>query len=92
MSLTVENIELRKNILEILESSYPEQVGTKTMEIIMQDAGFEVNAKKIDKEVSYLKEKGYVATEVLGNKEVGIQRTLVKLTSDGIDFLEKEKR
>lgn len=92
MSLTIQNLELRKNILVILESSYPDPVGSKTMEIIVKDAGYDFDCKRIDKEIAYLSEKGYVTTETLGNKEVGLQRTLVKLTSDGIDFLEKEKR
>lgn len=46
------------------------------------------NREEIVRQIDYLKSKGLVTVETVGNERLNLSRDIVKLTPDGTDYLE----
>ena len=46
------------------------------------------NAEELERQVDYLQAKGMISVEKVENKKLRLSKTVVKITADGIDFLE----
>lgn len=80
---------LRKEILNLCYQA--PSVGCSTDVLVAAFAHSGVSGREreeIVKQVDYLKLKGLVTVESVGNKRLNLSRDIVKLTADGIDYME----
>lgn len=86
---TAEKEILRKEILNLCYQA--PSVGCSTDVLVAAFAHAGVNGRdreEIVRQVDYLKSKGLVTVEAVGNERLNLSRDIVKLTPDGIDYLE----
>lgn len=86
---TAEKEILRKEILNLCYQA--PSVGCSTDVLVAAFAHSGVSGREreeIVKQVDYLKLKGLVTVESVGNKRLNLSRDIVKLTADGIDYME----
>lgn len=80
--------ETRGRVLKILQRAYPDPVGSELITLILQENQYDVVAPTVAGYVDYLKDKGYVTTEEVSDRDLDLSRHLVRLTPKGIDLLE----
>lgn len=86
---TAEKEILRKEILNLCYRA--PSVGCSTDVLVAAFAHSGVSGREreeIVKQVDYLKSKGLVTVESVGNERLNLSRDIVKLTADGIDYME----
>ncbi len=86
---TAEKEILRKEILNLCYQA--PSVGCSTDVLVAAFAHSGVSGREreeIVKQVDYLKLKGLVTVESVGNERLNLSRDIVKLTADGIDYME----
>ena len=86
---TAEKEILRKVILNLCYQA--PSVGCSTDVLVAAFAHSGVSGREreeIVKQVDYLKLKGLVTVESVGNERLNLSRDIVKLTADGIDYME----
>lgn len=79
---------LRNEILTICEETAPEGASLPLLKSCLHKIGMEVEERELDRQVSYLQQKGLVAVEEIGNVRLNIQRRIVRITAAGADLLE----
>ena len=80
--------EIRGWILRFLYINLPEWVGDKLMSELLANGGYNVSEPSVQGHYRYLAEKGFVEIKEVEISEVGLTRTLAKLTSKGVDLVE----
>lgn len=80
--------EVRLRILKTLHIGHPEGVKEKIIFLMVNEAGIAVKEKEIASEMSYLREKGYVESDLKHSRVLKEKIWLHKITSKGIDLLE----
>ena len=80
--------DVRGRILRILEINYPFKAGDHLIADILQDAQYSIAPQLVAGHLTYLEEKGYIETETVEAKELGMTRVLAKLTPKGVDLLD----
>jgi len=80
--------EIRGRILKTLKINYPYRTGDKLITDILIDEQYSVTEPEVSVHLSYLEEKGYVSIETVSAPDMGVKRSLVKLTPKGIDLME----
>ncbi|MGE5551911.1 MAG: hypothetical protein ACM3ZC_15465 [Bacteroidota bacterium] len=88
MNNSLEYKEIRGWILRVLYNNLPEWVGDKLMTEILTQGGYKVNTPSVQGHFRYLEEKGYLEVKETEISELGLARTLAKLTSKGVDLVE----
>lgn len=86
---TAEKEILRKEILNLCYQA--SSVGCSTDVLAAAFAHSGVSGRdweEIVRQVDYLKSKGLVTVEAVGNERLNLSKDIVKLTPDGIDYLE----
>ncbi len=82
------NREIRGMVLKIIYSNYPEQIGDTLIKEILEDSGYVVSEQDIKANIDYLQGGGYIESNNITNKGLGISRTVCKLTPKGINLIE----
>ena len=80
---------VRRTLLLQLESAYPVSLPIETLKQGVFLHGLPANRRLLEKELAYLQDKGFVLR--LSN-DICPQAYRYKLSAQGIDFLENEKR
>ncbi len=83
------NNEVRTDILQIINVNYPSTVGSKVIMQLLNEQGHKLSDDDLEKHLHYLSEKGYIVIADVDNKVVNFKRIFAKITTDGIDLLEK---
>lgn len=83
-----QNKEIRGRILKILQTNYPDPAGDFLISEMLTDALYNISPADVKQHLDYLEGKGYIKTDKVNVKGAGIERTLCKLTPNGIDLLE----
>lgn len=78
---------LRREILHLCYQASPVGCSMEVLKAAFSHEGAE-NAKELEKQVDYLQSKGMVSTETVKNQALGLSKTVVKITAEGIDMLE----
>lgn len=81
---------LRKEILQLCYQAAPIGCSLDVLAAAFSHEGTE-DAGELERQVDYLKAKGMVSTEEIKNKVLKLSKTVVKITADGIDFMEGNK-
>lgn len=78
---------LRKEILHLCYQASPVGCSMDVLHAAFSH-GVDEDAGELDRQVDYLQAKGMVSVEDIGNRRLGMVKTVVKITADGIDFIE----
>lgn len=78
--------EIRGFILGLLNIQPDHGLSTKVIELSLDQSRFCISPGLVRSEINYLKEKEYVRVEDVSSR--GISRTLVYITTKGIDLLQ----
>lgn len=84
---TAEKEILRKEILELCYRAAPAGCSMEVLTAAFAHGGG-IDKEEIVRQVDYLEGKCLVSVQKVGNERLGISRKIVKLTADGIDYLE----
>lgn len=84
---TAEKEILRKEILNLCYQAAPVGCSIDVLAAAFAHAGA-CDKDEITRQVDYLEAKELVSAENMGNARLGISRKIVKLTADGIDYIE----
>ncbi|MBQ8982696.1 MAG: hypothetical protein IJ079_03830 [Lachnospiraceae bacterium] len=79
---------IRKEILDILAETDQEGASTKVLKLALSKQGHELTDLTLNLELKYLQGKNLVQLDQVSNPALGIHRTIVHITSRGIDVLE----
>jgi hypothetical protein len=79
---------IRGHIMQILKVAYPGPVSIELLEVTLNDRACPASPAVVKGYVEYLADKGYVKFWEQKDDVLGVTRTLVKLTAEGIDLLE----
>lgn len=77
----------RKEILQLCCQAVPVGCSMDVLKAAFSHEGTE-DAEELERQVDYLQAKGMVSAEKVENKVLKLSKTVVKITADGIDFLE----
>lgn len=79
---------VRLEILELCRMAAPEGVGEKVVRASLKKEGYDMVEEEILRQADYLKEKGLLSAVRIKNPRLGINRTVMKITPAGTDYLE----
>lgn len=85
----VQNKQIRGHILRILHLSYPQPLATRVIDVCLVDAGLGVSQTALNGQMKYLQDRGYIELKETELKSINQMMSIVSLTSQGIDLLEK---
>lgn len=85
---TSEKEVIRHEILSTCRMAAPGGADTKVLKSTVKHLGYELDEDEIRRQVDYLKQKGLVEIQNIGNSRLGINRTIVSISALGIDYLE----
>ena len=86
---TAEKEILRKEILNLCYQASPVGCSTDVLVAAFAHSGASGrDREEIVRQVDYLRSKGLVTVEAVGNERLNLSRDIVKLTPDGTDYLE----
>lgn len=78
---------LRKEILQLCYKAAPVGCSMDVLRAAFSHSGTE-DAGELERQVDYLQAKNMVTAEKVGNERLNLSKVIVKITADGIDFLE----
>ncbi len=78
---------LRKEILQLCYQAAPVGCSMDVLRAAFSHEGTE-NANDLEIQVDYLQAKNMVSVEKIENRVLNLSKNVVKITADGIDFLE----
>ena len=78
---------LRKEILGLCYKAAPAGCSMDVLAAAFAHSGTS-DKEEIARQVDYLEAKRLVSVQEVGNKHLGISRTIVKLTAEGTDYME----
>lgn len=78
---------LRKEIMMLCLKAVPEGCSMDVLKAALSHKGSD-DARELERQVGYLELKGMVSTQTVKNRALNISKTIVRITADGIDFLE----
>lgn len=81
--------EARKWILRTLTKNYPQSLSVEFVAEVLQQLQLEVSLAEVEGHLAYLEEKGYVATEEVRLRDVGLRRKMARIRAKGIDLVDK---
>lgn len=84
---TAEKEILRKEILGLCYQAAPTGCSMDVLAAAFAHSGTG-DKEEIARQVDYLVEKDLVSVQNVGNERLGISRRIVKLTAEGIDYME----
>ena len=84
-----ENKEARGYILKVAKLSYPKPISSHVIEACLIDAGMHMSSTQVEGQIQYLEERGYIKTQKSKLEITGTVVSLVTLTANGIDLLER---
>ena len=84
---TAEKEVLRKEILGLCYKAAPAGCSMDVLAAAFAHSGTG-DKEEIARQVDYLEAKQLVSAQTVGNKQLGISRTIVKLTAKGTDYME----
>lgn len=79
---------LRTEILEICQQSIPVGADARVIRAALRKGGEDVGEKEVEEALYYLQAKGLVELVQVGNRALGISRTVARITGAGIDCLD----
>lgn len=85
---TAEKEVLRMEILNLCEEAGTCGAGIPVLKAALKKYGKELEDKELDKQISYLEDKGFVKVDEVKNAVLGIHRKIVFITAAGTDYLE----
>ncbi len=77
----------RREILQLCYQGAPVGCSMDVLRAALSH-GTDPGEGELDRQVDYLEAKGLVHTENIGNKRLGLNKTVVRITAEGTDFLE----
>ena len=84
---TAEKEILRKEILGLCYQAPPTGCSMDVLAAAFAHSGT-CDKKEIARQVDYLEAKHLVLVQTVGNERLGISKKIVKLTAEGIDYME----
>ena len=91
MSSMVETAEkemIRNEILKMCDTVGAQGASEQVIRAGLRKLGIQLSEENISKQVAYLEGKNLVSVERIDNARLGINRSIVKITSLGMDVLE----
>lgn len=85
---TAMNEEIRKEILELCRQTAAYGAGIPVLKAALRRSDYVMTDQELLMQVSYLEGKGLVKVEKVENRRLDIQRRIVFLTPEGMDYLE----
>ena len=85
---TAEKEIIRAEILSLCSMAAPDGASTKVVMAALKKSGYRITEEELDRQASYLKEKGLIETDCLDNDRLGIHRKVLRITASGTDYLE----
>lgn len=85
---TAEKEMLRREILELCEQAAPMGAGLPVLKAALRRSGHALTEQEVRIQVGYLEGKGLVKVDTVENERLGIRRSIVSLTPEGMDYLE----
>lgn len=85
---TAANEVIRKEILELCSQAAPYGAGIPVLKAALRKCDHVMTDQELMMQISYLEGKGLVKTETVENRRLDIQRHIVFLTPEGMDYLE----
>lgn len=85
---TAEHEALRLEILELCREAQPYGTNPNVLRAALRKNGYDLPERDLLTQIGYLKDKGLVETQEVQNRRLGLQRLVVRLTSEGTDYLE----
>lgn len=83
--------EIRGWILRALHIQHPESLSERNIYLTIRGFILEVTEKAISSEMRYLRDRGYVKSELKKVQSLQVEMWLHVITSDGIDIMEGTK-
>lgn len=83
-----ENEVIRREILELCRQAAPYGAGTPVLKAALRKSEYELTEQELLTQIEYLKDKGLVKTQEVQNRRLNIDRLIVSLTPEGIDYLD----
>ncbi len=85
---TAMNEETRKVILELCLQTAPIGAGIPVLKAAMRKFGYQLTDQELQLHTAYLTEKKLLRCEEVKNERLGINRKILFITAEGIDYLE----
>ncbi len=85
---TAEIEVLRGEILGLCRMAEPYGAGIPVMKAALRKSGYEVDERELRTQIEYLQGKGLVRTDEVSNRRLELQRLIVHLTPEGMDYLD----
>lgn len=85
---TAENEVIRREILELCRQSAPYGAGTPILKAALRKEDYVLTEKELLAQIEYLKGKGLVSTQEVQNRRLNLERLIVSLTPEGVDYLD----
>lgn len=79
---------LRTEILEICRQSIPLGADEKVLLAVLHKGNLDVTEEQLKEQLYYLQGKKLVEVQEVGNRVLGIRRTIAKITPEGLDVME----
>lgn len=79
---------VRNEILEMAQQSEPVGASLQVLRAGLRKIGIDIGEQELQQQVGYLEGKNLLGVERLKNARLGIDRTIVHITSAGTDVLE----
>lgn len=84
---TAEKEILRKEIMNLCYQAGPIGCSTDVLAAAFAHGGT-CSRDELERQVDYLEDKNLVNVQTVGNERLGLSKKVVKLTAEGIDYLE----
>lgn len=78
---------LRKEILQLCVQALPDGCSMDVLAAAFTHTG-ETGREELERQVDYLEAKNLVSLTVIENRKLNISRKIVKITAEGIDYME----
>lgn len=79
---------LRKDILDLCQQAAPMGCSMDVLAAAFVHSRRQTDRQEMEQQVDYLRAKGLVETNEVGNERLGLRRVIVTITAAGIDYLE----
>lgn len=79
---------VRREILSMCSMAEPEGANTKVLYISLRKSGYDLTDEDVMRQAGYLEGKGLVRITSVENKALNLQRSIVRITPAGTDYLE----
>lgn len=79
---------IRKEILDLCQQTAPYGAGIPVLKAALRKCGYDLTEQELQRQVDYLTGKGLVKKEKVENQRLHINRQIIFLTPEGMDYLE----